>query len=156
MSFAGNKLVFEGGYEFAKFSAVDDVVMASQIDEVCLGNFPCSLVVGEKEVIFVSKEYEEELRQFAVANGLSLSQRVDIWSLINEDFLVGDLDDDHRNEVLKILGRQGVDLDEALLLRARLADLMEDYNDLHLDDFDLSHYDLLLLNLPYSLLPFVI
>ena len=118
-------------------------IIPEEVTEICLGHCPCSVVVNGREVLFVSKEKKDALRQFALDNGLKLSERLDVWGLLCEDCLDTETSEEARARVVEALVQSGVPLPEIFQIRAEVEDYLALYNLQHWDWVHLGHYDLL-------------
>lgn len=129
IEFKDDLILFPKGYHFAQ-SAVHTAkqINAAEITEVNLRTSPASVVLHDKEVIFLKYDSKEELNAFAERNGLRLADRYDIWGAINEPFVDTELDYGIRKNILKNLKENGITVKELRAIRKKIAFTMYSSN----------------------------
>lgn len=121
------------------------IIHKDKIKEVLLNQFPPEIRTLDGEILFISAPYKEKLKIFAQNNNIPIVKRVDIWSLILEEFLDTEFSEEDRGSVFKILEDCGVNRDEVIRIRKSLQELMIAYNfkSMLWEWFHLGLYDLL-------------
>lgn len=102
-------------------------IQYSEIIEVHLDKYPPTIKIGE-DLIFISKESEEKLREFANRNNIRITERMSNWDWITEPFLDTEFDDEHKERTIKLLESNGILKKEAMELRAEIEEQMNKYN----------------------------
>ena len=104
-------------------------ISADEIDSICLGPCLCELhLLGD--VVFVSSERKEELREFAVKHNIGLVKKSRIWELILEPYLdewLG-LSSKTDKELSEELSEKGFDGTEVSQIRSEIQGQVYKYN----------------------------
>lgn len=116
---------------------------AAQLTEVNLYTAPPSFVLNDKEVIFIPYQYKDELEAFAKRNHISISNRFDIWSAINEPFLDTVFDAEDQAATLKNLVDNGLTAKEVKAIRHKIGPTMLAANAIVWEWANLSQFDYL-------------
>ncbi len=116
-----DRIVLPRGY-FCKHSLVAEPseIPVQIINEVNLQTFPPSLLIHHKEVIFLPRISNEELKDFVTRNELPLSQRFDIWNAIIEPFLDTEFDEEEQKATLRQLALNGIPEQEVKAIRRKI------------------------------------
>ncbi len=122
-----------------------------EIQEIQVDRFPPEIILRSKEVIFIADEYRESLRVFATTEGIPITPRQDIWSLINEPFLDTVHQESYMNNVQKLLTTNQVNFDEVSGIRHKIGETLLIYNAIMWEWKHLGHYDVLLSRKRYAL-----
>jgi hypothetical protein len=102
-------------------------IQVSQITDIDLNAYPPTVRVGD-EVIFLSSQHKDNLRLFAYANQIPITERPDIWSWILEPFLDTEFTNDTNERVNHLLRRYGLDENAVTELRNEIKIQMLKYN----------------------------
>ncbi len=130
VKFTDNTILFPNGYHFRHSSIYKErMVPAHRINEVMLNTYPQSIVIDDREVIFMDGERNDSLSNFAKRNKIPVSCRVDIWSYILEPFLDTELEADEQVRIIEVLAENGILSDEAEAIRSgcKLSMLLNTY-----------------------------
>ena len=75
-------------YEFY-FSSLrkNSTLTIDRIKEVDLNTFPYSLEIDNGEIVFFNHDDRDRIKEFIKINKIQVSNRVDIWNLLSNDFL---------------------------------------------------------------------
>lgn len=112
---------FPKGYYFRQgFMKNQDNLPFHKIKEIRINTFPISAVTHEKEVIFLQGIKREEVEKTAFAKQLKIVEPVDIWSLICDDFLDTEPDEEERKKIISLLEEQGISKTELGQIRKRI------------------------------------
>ncbi len=126
-SFTSNDIIFKN-YPFRPSIAFKNKkIHFSEIDACHLDEFPPTLKVG-KELIFISKVKENELKNFAINNHIKIEKRPSNWNWITEPFLDTEFTDDDQQKTLDILSSNGITKREVIELRSEIEKQMYKYN----------------------------
>lgn len=105
----------------------DREVSFNEIDEIHLSQSPLTIKVAD-ELIFISKEHEEELKAFAKRNNLVNTKRNSNWDWITEPFLDTEFEDDQKEATTNILKERGISKKELKSIREEVEKQMYKYN----------------------------
>lgn len=132
-------------YEF-QISTVREnpIIYAKDINEVDFNTFPYSFVIHQNEVIFIEERYNTAFEEFVAKNNIKISNRIDIWKLINEVFLETKFPTEHYEKGLKILQQIGFTRQDIAQIRQKVGELMSGWGSVSWKSDYLGHYDLLL------------
>ena len=140
-----NEILFPEGY-YLKQSTVDKEgrIPASCIDELWTSPCPLAIVINGNEVIYLNYE-KDELLAFAERNGIPVSDRVDIWSLICEPYLDTEFQPEEQEQTMQLLADNGVPAEEVLSIRNKIKWTMNaaGYSSMewvYLGQYDYLHY----------------
>jgi hypothetical protein len=100
---------------------------ASQIDEIHLNEYPPTIKIG-KELIFISREYIENLKLFAERNKIKTTVRAANWNLITEPFLDTEFSEEQKQWTTERLRSNGISEQETFQLRDEIGRQMYKYN----------------------------
>jgi hypothetical protein len=87
----------------------DKVVTLDRINAVDLNTSPHSLIIDNREIIFLNHNDANSLESFAVKNKIPLSTHIDTWSILTRDYLDTQLDDQTLKEQDESLKSVGID-----------------------------------------------
>jgi len=106
------------------------IIKACEIQEIITNFLPPAIRIKNDELIMIPRGQipVEELLEFGERNKVNLVSRVDVWSLILEEFLDTELGTDNEERVFQILEEQGISRGHCRALRQRLAEIMFSYN----------------------------
>jgi hypothetical protein len=132
-------------YEF-QISTIREnpIIHAKDINEACFNTFPYSFVIHSNEIIFIEERYNDAFEEFVNKNNIKISQRVDLWKLINEVFLETKFSNEHYEETLKTLAEFGLSKQDIAQIRQKVGELMSGWGGVSWKSDYLGHYDLLL------------
>lgn len=117
-TFTETEIRFPNGYYFRQSSvAKTKKVPIACITEVTKGTYPPSFVLDDKEVIFVDHQYGDALIALAEKHTIRITERIDIWELLNEPFLDTEIEKEQQQRTLSVLAENGVSLEEVLQIR---------------------------------------
>ncbi len=102
-------------------------IKAEDITEIHLDQYPPTLMIGT-ELIFISREYADELEAFAKRNQIDLIKRASNWTWITEPFLDTEFNDEQKARTLDILKENGFSEKEVKALREEVGEQMYKYN----------------------------
>lgn len=132
-------------YEFPTSSIRENpIIYADQINEVNLNTYPPSMVINHREVIFIEEKYQAEFMDFVKRNELKISNRLDIWEVINRVFLDVELSEEDIEQDLQKLEENGIPRDEAKDIQQKVQGVMTGWAAVAWEWNYLGHYDLLL------------
>jgi hypothetical protein len=115
-------------YPFAESKAsVDKVIKASEILEINLIASPPVIRIAN-ELIFVSANKKDKLKQFAANNEIPVIKRYNIWNLILAPYLDLQLEDSKMAEIMTKLKDFGLDEETVDTIREEVKDQMIRYN----------------------------
>lgn len=125
IQFETDQILFPNGYYF-KQSPIHQtrIVESNQISEINLYTFPPSFVYQNSEVIFLKKEFEDDLKEFAARHNIPIVNRVDIWEHINRPYLDTEFDEIEKQHSLKELEENGISESELRKIRKKVAKTM--------------------------------
>jgi|GEM_PF-6073333 len=107
-------------YPFGAASiAAQPVMAAADINEVDLG-WPVQVVIHRREVIFLEDSQREDLREFALRNGIPISSRPAIWSMIADPYLDTETTPEEHENLFHRLEKQGVSRVEVEAARGKI------------------------------------
>ena len=106
-------------------------VLYSDIESVDPACAPPEIRLRSGEVLFVPAAQRAELESAVQEHALTVSRRVDVWSLILEPFLDTEFDPDRQERTLVQLEQNGVPREEVHALRRSLQTRMLRYNSVH-------------------------
>ncbi len=132
-------------YEF-QISTIreNSIINVEDIDEVSFNTYPYSFVIRKNEIIFIEERYNQEFEDFVKQHNIKISQRVDIWKLINEVFLETKFSNEHYENSIKALQNAGFTKQEIAQIRQKVGELMSGWGSVSWKNDYLGHYDLLL------------
>jgi hypothetical protein len=144
IEFKDDLILFPEGYHFTQSAVhIAKQISAAEITEVNLRTSPASVVLHDKEVIFLKYDIKEELNAFAERNGLRLADRYDIWGAINEPFVDTELDYGMRKNILENLKESGITVKELRAIRKKIAFTMLSSNYFAMEWIYLGQFDYL-------------
>ncbi len=100
---------------------------ASQIESISIDFGVCKIYVGN-DIVFVSAEKKEELKEFAAVNNIKLSKHSWNWDWILEPYLDTELTEKDEQLVLKRLNENVIEKSEVEKLRLEVSEQMYKYN----------------------------
>lgn len=103
------------------------IFKADQIDDLDFKSYPPTFRVGE-ELIFLTREKKDELKNFAKSNNIKTVERAMIWGWILEPFLDTEFTLETDQRLSKLLGDYGLTTDQIKLLRTEVEIQMLKYN----------------------------
>jgi len=92
-----------------------------------LKEYPPSIKVN-RELIFISKEFEQQLKEFADRNQIKCVSREANWNYLTEPFLDTEFDEKQQEATKKLLNNNGFTDDEIRATRATISKQMYKYN----------------------------
>jgi len=125
IEFEKSQILFPNGYYF-KQSPLHKTrkIRSDQISEVNLNTFPPSLVYQNNEVIFLKKEFESTLKEFAEYNKVPVVRRLDIWEHINRPYLDTEFERTEKQQSLKELNENGISESDLKKIRKKVGKTM--------------------------------
>ena len=102
-------------------------INANEIICIYLNSSPPTIGV-ENDLIFISKEYEKELEEFARRNKIPIRERNTNWSYITEPYLDTEFTEEQQRRSIELLSRRGITPGELNELRRQIAQPMLKYN----------------------------
>ena len=124
-----NEILFPAGYHFRQSKVHKERrIPADRINELNIGTFPTSIVIDNREVIFLKKQLEDQLKEFAIRNSIEISKRPDIWGDINEEFLDTEFTEEEKTRIVERLAANGVSPEETAAIRAKVKFVMYLFN----------------------------
>jgi hypothetical protein len=115
-------------YPFAPSIAYGDkTFMATDIKSIDFESDPPILQIGN-ELIFISAEHKDKLKQFATQNNISIIQQSPIWNWILEPFLDTEFTSEHESRLSNLLAQYGLTETEILNTRIKVKEQMMKYN----------------------------
>ena len=100
---------------------------ASDIKSIDLESAPPTLQIGN-ELIFISAEHKDKLKQFTTQNKIPTIQQPPIWSWILEPFLDTEFTSEHELRLNNLLAQYGLTESEIAAIRNRVREQMMKYN----------------------------
>lgn len=98
-----------------------------EINEIHLDCYPLTLKI-EKELIFISRNLLEDLKNFATQNDIPIKTRTANWNWITEPYLDTEFDQAQKEKTIELLISNGISAAEIEELRTEIADQMYKYN----------------------------
>lgn len=105
----------------------DKTFMASDIKNIDFESAPPMLQIGS-ELIFISAEHKDRLKQFSTQNNISIIQHPPIWNWILEPFLDTEFTSEHESRLNNLLAQYGLAETEILNIRTKVKAQMVKYN----------------------------
>jgi len=105
----------------------DKNILPHEISEIHLDEYPPTLKVGE-ELIFISREKIDLLKEYAIKNNIKLKKRHSNWDYITTPFLDTEYDDEQNANIENKLKSNGILKEELINLRKEIAEQMYKYN----------------------------
>ena len=102
-------------------------ITAHEIDSICIEFGPCKIHC-KGDIIFVSAEKKEALKEFAEANKIELSQHSWNWDWILEPYLDTEFTEENNKRVIDRLHENGVEKIEVEEIRSEVGKQMYKYN----------------------------
>lgn len=105
-------------------------IRVGEIKEIITNFFPPAILTKHDEIIFIpSNQFPvEALLEFGKKNHIKLTSRVDVWSMILEEFLDTQFGDDDKERLFQILEKNGISRNQCMELRKKLSPIMLSYN----------------------------
>jgi hypothetical protein len=117
-----DEISFPDGYYFwVSDLSRDKKVTATRISEINLNTFPPSFVLDDKEVIFVKRDQEDQLKEFGERNHIPIVHRFDIWACIINPFLDTEFTSEENENMLAALEKNGVSREETAKTRKKIS-----------------------------------
>ena len=111
-------LLFPKGYYFKHGCLKDQNTLPFEwIDEIRINTFPPTAVVKGQEIIFLRGLTKEDL---APIQGIPFTEPLDHWTLICDEFLDTEFDEEYKARALTQLEQAGIPETEVLAIRKRL------------------------------------
>lgn len=100
------------------------------IREIIINFFPPALLTQKNELLFVSQDQvdSDTLAEFAKKHNIDVVARMDLWSMILDEFLDTEFSSEDKERTLNVLEEQGVTKSHCHQLRQRLSGVMFSYN----------------------------
>ena len=90
----------------------DNIVSINRINAVDLNTSPHSLIIDNREIVFLNHNDTNSLETFAVKNHIPFSTHIDTWAILTRDYLDTQFDDILLNEQNNKLKTIGIDQNE--------------------------------------------
>jgi hypothetical protein len=124
----GDTTITIHNYPFAPSIAFGDkTFIASDIKSLDLESAPPTFQI-ERELIFISAEHKDELKNFATQNNIPTIQQPPIWNWILEPFLDTEFTSEHELRLNNLLAQHGLTKLEIENIRNRVKEQMLKYN----------------------------
>ncbi len=123
----------------------------ADITEVLPDRSPPEMVIRGNEVIFLDVQHQEELLAWSRTCSVPISQRLDLWAMINEPFLDTIHPSTQVEQVKQILISNQIKEVEIEGIRGKVGETLLIYNTVLWEWHHLGHYDVLLSRKKYSL-----
>jgi len=127
------------------------IIPIADITEILPDRSPPELVIRGNEVIFLDAQYKEELLAWSSTFSIPISQRLDLWALINEPFLDTIHTPDQVEQVKQMLISNQIKEKEIAGIREKVGETLLIYNALLWEWQHLGQYEVLLSRKKYSL-----
>lgn len=122
---SGEGVAFPDGYPFRHSSiAGSGTVPLEDIRSVQLFTLPPSIVIAQREVIFLPGKTREDVQRWTDQHDLPVSDRPDTWSLLAEPFLDTAFTEEEKSLTIARLAEQGFDESEVRKIRRRIAPVL--------------------------------
>lgn len=102
-------------------------IRPQHIKEIHLEEFPPTIKIGN-ELIFISREYIDELANFASRNKIQTVERESNWGSISNPFVDTEFSDDNKARTMERLKDNGFSESEITELRKEIGEQMFKYN----------------------------
>ena len=102
-------------------------INASEIAEIYLNNYPPTIKIGD-ELIFISREYVDELEKFADGNNIKKADCNSNWNTICDPFVDTEFDDEYKKRSIQNLKEKGFTEKGIADLREEIGEQMYKYN----------------------------
>ena len=112
---------FPKGYYFKQgYLKNQQLLPFTQIQEIRINTFPRSLVTRKKEVIFLKGLERDQLEKLAYEKGIKVTEPLDIWSLICDEFLDTEFSEEAQQKTRERLSEIGISEEELMQIRKKL------------------------------------
>ena len=116
------------GYPFEPSTVYPEkLIRAEDIDAIHPDTCPPTIRL-KNELIFVSGEKVDALKNFADAHALKITARASNWDYITEPFLDTEFDEMQQKATMEVLAKNGISPEETNRLRAAIEGRMYKYN----------------------------
>lgn len=88
-----NRIEFQFYNLFFSSLHKDRIVTLDRINAVDLNTSPHSLIIDNREIVFLNHNDTTSLETFAVNNKISLSTHCDTWAILTREYLDTELDE---------------------------------------------------------------
>ncbi len=123
-----NKKISIEKYPFLpSFANKKNQIESIEIDAICFNSFPPTLKI-KNELIFIAKEYQNELKQFAERNNIEIFENSGNWELLLEPFLDTEYSEKDNIQICKRLNKKGINNSEIEKIRKEVEEQMLKYN----------------------------
>ena len=92
----------------------------AEVDEIHLNTLPVTALVNGNELIFLIGLGKDSIREAAERNSIPITEPLDVWELIGEEFLDTEYDDEHKERTFLKLAQAGLPKEEVQGIRKRL------------------------------------
>lgn len=96
---------------------LDDSVAPSDIAELRMNRWPPEVVLHDGRIGFVSGVHRRDLESFGRLHGIPFVEREDVWSLICDEFLDTEFDENYQQATMRMLAENGVPDEEVEAIR---------------------------------------
>ncbi len=132
------------GYPFYNFFNNKRKFFHYEIDFINLDADPILFCVQKKEILFLERKYEKDLKLFAEKFNIDTSNKIDVWELICFPFTIEAVSPEAIAENESILRDLSFYRDEIADIRNRVSGFMKSWAMFTMEGVSLTHYDVLL------------
>ena len=116
------------GYPFQPSIAYGQIkILVNLIDDIDIESYPPTVKIKD-ELIFLTSEKRDELKEFARRNGLKIVKRPDIWGWILEPFLDTEFTKETNERLIRLLNEYGLKKETIDSIRTEVKIQMIKYN----------------------------
>ncbi len=139
-----DRIIFPKGYPFRQgYLKNKKELRYKKINEFRLNTNPMSVVINENEIIFLVGAHRDDCEAVAKREGIPIVVKVDVWSLICDDFLDTEFDEDYIEKAYKQLADNGLSKEEVDDIRSKIKTRMMAQTFLSLEWQYYGQYDVL-------------
>jgi hypothetical protein len=121
------KIIIEDYPFLPSFVNYKNHIEASEIDEICYKSYPPLLKI-KNELIFIGKEKQEELKQFAERNNIQIFTTSGNWDMLLEPYVDTEYTEENNSRIYKRLNENGITNSEIEKIRTEVEKQMLKYN----------------------------
>lgn len=106
---------------------VEKIIKASEINSICYDSFPPMIRIND-EVIFITREYMNDLKEFTKVNNLKTFKETNNWNMLLEPYLDTEYTKECDIRMTKLLNENGITTKEINKIRNEVEKQMYKYN----------------------------
>lgn len=119
--FESDRIVFPKGYQFRKGHLKNKKeLFYTEINEFWLNTHPMSVLVNENELIFLVGAHRDDCAGIAEREEIPVVERTDVWSLICDEFLDTEFEEDYKDRSNEQLAAKGFSEEEIAQIKSKI------------------------------------